>query len=66
MSGKNLKITLIKSPHGVLPKHRLILDALGLRKTNRTVSKPDNPQTWGMIKKIHHLVQVEGAKNKNA
>lgn len=63
---KRLKITLTKSPYGRLPKQRRILDALGLRKTNRTVYKPDNPQTWGMVKKIPHLVIVEGAKNKNA
>ena len=63
---KRLKITLIKSPHGRLPKHSCILDALGLRKTNRTVYKPDNPQTWGMVKKIPHLVNVEGVEDKNA
>ena len=63
---KHLKITLIKSPHGRLPQHRRTLDALGLRKTNRTVYKPDNPQTWGMVKKIPHLIVVEGAEEKNA
>ena len=71
MKGKKMpkhliKITLIKSPHGRLPQHRRILDALGLRKTNRTVYKPDNPQTWGMVKKIPHLIVVEGAEEKNA
>jgi len=64
--GKELKIKLIKSPHGRLPKHRQILDALGLRKTGRVVHKPDNPQTWGMIHKIPHLLSVEGVEEKNA
>ena len=64
--GKNLKITLVKSPFGRLPKQRRILDALGLRKTKQTVYKPDNPQTWGMVKKIPHLVVVEGEQDKNA
>lgn len=63
---KSLKITLVKSPHGRLPKQWQILDALGLRKTMRTVYKPDNPQTWGMVKKIPHLIKVEEEKDKNA
>ena len=63
---KQLKIKLIKSPHGRLPKHRQILDALGLRKTNRVVYKPDNPQIWGMINKIPYLLSVEGVEEKNA
>jgi len=63
---RQLKITLIKSPHGRLPKQRLILDALGLRKTNRSVYKPDNPQTWGMVNKISHLLVIEGVKKDNA
>ena len=64
--GKQLKITLLKSPHGRLPNHRRTLDALGLRKTTRTVYKPDNPQTWGMINKIPHLISVEGVEEQNA
>jgi large subunit ribosomal protein L30 len=63
---KSLKITLVKSPYGRLPKQRQILDALGLRKTKRTVYKPDNPQTWGMVKKIPHLIKVEEEKDENA
>jgi large subunit ribosomal protein L30 len=63
---KSLKITLVKSPYGRLPKQRRILDALGLRKIKQTVYKPDNPQTWGMVKKIPHLIKVEGEKNENA
>lgn len=63
---KVLKITLIKSPHGRIPKHRLTLEALGLRKTNRTIYVPDNPQMWGMVKKIPHLVVVEGVEKANA
>ncbi|MGA1796039.1 MAG: 50S ribosomal protein L30 [bacterium] len=63
---RQLKITLIKSPHGRLPKQRRILDALGLRKTNRTVYKPDNPQTWGMVNKIPHLLVIEGVDKDHA
>jgi large subunit ribosomal protein L30 len=60
---KSLKITLLKSPHGRLPTQWKVLDALGLRKTKRTVYKPDNPQIWGMVKKISHLIKVEEEKD---
>ncbi|MBN2373475.1 50S ribosomal protein L30 [bacterium] len=61
-----LKITLKKSPNGRIPKHTRILDALGLRKTNRTVCVPDNPQMQGMVRKITHLVSVERVEEKDA
>ncbi|MEW6608645.1 MAG: 50S ribosomal protein L30 [bacterium] len=56
---KNLKITLVKSRFGRIPKHCGTLSALGLRKINQTVIKPDNPQIKGMIKQIDYLVKVE-------
>ena len=33
----NLKITLVKSPIGAIPKHRKTVEAMGLRKLNKTV-----------------------------
>lgn len=63
---KRLKITLVKSPYGRLPKHSRNLEALGLRKTNRTIYVPDNPQMRGMVEKIPHLVVVEGVEDKDA
>ena len=37
-----LKITLVKSPIGAVPKHKKTVEALGLRKMNKTVEMPDN------------------------
>ena len=37
-----LKITLVKSPIGAIPKQRATVEALGLRKVNKTVEMPDN------------------------
>ena len=54
-----LKITLVKSTIGALPKHRKTVEALGLRKLNKTVEMPDNKATRGMIQQIRHLVKVE-------
>ena len=54
-----LKITLVKSPIGAVPKQRKTVEALGLRKLNKTVEMPDNEAIRGMIKAISHLVTVE-------
>ena len=54
-----LKITLVKSPIGAIPKHRATVEALGLRKLNKTVEMPDNAAVRGMIAHVKHLVKVE-------
>ena len=57
----NLKVTLVKSPIGAVPKHKKTVEAMGLRKVNKTVELPDNASTRGMIKQVSHLVKVEEA-----
>lgn len=54
-----LQITQIKSTIGYRAKTRLIIEALGLGKMNKTVVLPDNPAIRGMIEKIPHLLKVE-------
>ena len=56
---ENLKITLVKSTIGAIPKHRKTAAAMGLRKLNHSVILPDNEATRGQIKQISHLVKVE-------
>ena len=56
---KMLKITLVKSPIGVVPKHKATVESMGLRKLNKTVVLPDNAATRGQIQQIRHLVKVE-------
>ena len=58
MAGK-LKITLVKSTIGAIPKHRKTVEALGLKKVNKTVEMPGNAATRGQIQQIRHLVKVE-------
>ena len=55
----DLKITLKKSTIGSIPKHRKIIQALGLRKLNSTKIQKDNPAIRGMVSKVSHLVKVE-------
>lgn len=54
-----LRIKLVKSTIGALPKHKKTVEALGLRKTSQTVEKQDNPQMRGMIFQVKHLLAVE-------
>ncbi len=54
-----LKITLVKSTIGCVPKHKKIVESLGLRKLNHTVEQPDNAAIRGMIQKVGYLLKVE-------
>ena len=54
-----LKITLVKSTIGVLPKHKKTVQALGLKKLNSSVTQQDNVAIRGMINQVRHLVKVE-------
>ena len=54
-----VRVTLVKSPIGAVPKHKKTLEALGLRKLNKTVELPNNDATKGMVFQVKHLVEVE-------
>ena len=56
-----LKITLVKSPIGAIPKHRATVKALGLTKMHTTVELPNNDAVKGMVAQVSHLVKVEEA-----
>ena len=61
MADKKIKVTLVKSPIGAIPKHRATVIALGLKKVNKTVELPDNESVRGMVNQVKHLVKVEEA-----
>lgn len=56
---EKLKITLVKSTIGAIPKHKATVAALGLKKMQQTVEMPDNAAIRGMIQQVRHLVKVE-------
>ena len=58
MAGK-IKITLVRSTIGALPKQRATVRALGLRKIGSACEQESNPAVLGMIKVVSHLVAVE-------
>ncbi len=59
MADKMLKVTLVKSTIGAVPKNRKTAESMGLRKLNKSVVLPDNEATRGQIRQISHLVKVE-------
>ena len=54
-----VKVTLIKSTIGAVPKNKKTIEALGLTKLHKTVELPNNAATRGQIQQIRHLVKVE-------
>ncbi|MCI9493931.1 MAG: 50S ribosomal protein L30 [Lachnospiraceae bacterium] len=56
---EKLKITLVKSTIGAVPKNRKTVEALGLRKLHHSVEMPDNAAIRGMVRQVRHLVEVE-------
>lgn len=60
-SGKTLKVTQIGSPIHRPADQRQTLVGLGLNKMHRTRVLEDTPAVRGMLRKVHHMVQVEEA-----
>ena len=56
-----LRVTQIRSAIGQSERHRGTLRALGLGKIGRTAEQADTPQVAGMLRKVRHLVRVEGS-----
>lgn len=56
---KKLKITLIKSTIGAVPKNKAIIQSMGLRKIGKTIILPDNEATRGQIRLVGHMLKVE-------
>jgi large subunit ribosomal protein L30 len=54
-----IKIKQVRSRIGSTVRQKRTLDALGLRKMNRTVEVESTPQILGMVTKVRHLVTVE-------
>lgn len=61
-TGKKLKITLVKSTIGAVPKHKATVKSMGFHKLNSSVVLPDNEATRGQIAQIRHMVKVEDAE----
>jgi large subunit ribosomal protein L30 len=56
---KTLKVTLTRSVHGRLKKHRDCVRGLGLRRMHHTVEVIDTPENRGMINKVSYMIKCE-------
>ena len=58
---KQLKVTLVKSKFGRLPKHRACVSGLGLRRMHHSVLVDDTLENRGMVNRIAYMLRVEQA-----
>ena len=58
-----LRITQVRSVAGQSETHRGTLRALGLGKIGKTVERTESPELAGMLRKVRHLVSVEGGRD---
>ena len=63
-----IRITLVRSTIGSLPKHRATVRSLGLRKIGSSTVQEDTPAIMGMVRTVSHLVSIkaiDGNSNSN-
>lgn len=58
MAEGTIRIKLIRSVICTPDKHKKIVAALGLKKMNRIVERPDTPGFRGMVAKVPHLLVI--------
>ena len=51
-------VTQVRSEAGVLPKQKLALKGLGLRRIGTVRELQDTPAIRGMVRQVQHLVTV--------
>lgn len=56
---KKIKVKQVRSKNGKKASQRRTLRALGLHRIRDTATHDDTPQIRGMIRKVHHLVEIE-------
>lgn len=56
---KQLRITLVRGLAGKRDAHITTVRALGLRRPNQSVERPDTPDIRGQINKVSYLLKVE-------
>jgi len=57
-----IRIKLVRSLIGCLPRQRATARALGLRKIGSSSEQEASPAILGMVKAVSHLVAVEEVK----
>ena len=65
MTGKSIKVTLIKSMAGQLASIRNSARGLGLRRIGHSVVVADTPSNRGMVNAASHMLKVEAADSRS-
>ena len=60
-TARAVKVTLVKSVHGQLARHRATARGLGLRRMHQSVTVKVTPEIRGMLDASRHLFRVEEA-----
>ena len=55
-----IRVTQVRSSIGFDRRQRATLRGLGFRRMGQTVEVVDTPAVRGMIRKVSHLLKVEG------
>ena len=63
---KTVRVKLVKSPWGRLPKHRECVKGLGLRRIGSSRELAATPAVLGMIAKVAYLLEVRGLDANDA
>lgn len=53
-----IKVKQVRSGIGYPIDQKRTLKCLGLRKISQVVEIEDNPSNLGMVRKVHHLVEI--------
>ncbi|MDR2631802.1 MAG: 50S ribosomal protein L30 [Spirochaetaceae bacterium] len=56
---QKIRVRLIRSTIGALPKHRATIRSLGLRKIGSVREQEASPAILGMVRQVSYLVAVE-------
>jgi len=59
ITGKTIRVTLVRSPIGYTEDQKQTVLALGLRHMHQTIEHKDTPALRGMLTKVIHLLKIE-------
>lgn len=59
MPKKTVKLKLVRSSIGALPKHKACLQGLGLKRMHQTVELEDTAAVRGMINKVSYMLAID-------
>jgi large subunit ribosomal protein L30 len=63
--GGTIRVQQYKSVIGYNRYQRAVLKGMGFRHREQIVELPDNEASWGMIRKVPHLVRVLEQKDQD-